>query len=120
MKLTLLAKSSGDAPYEVDFVVEEGKLTVRCNCRAGIFGQLCKHKTELLAGERSRLYDPSQADELEDVQTLLAGANEIREAAAAIARAERIVREEQAKVKGLKKDFANLLQAGVKISEATA
>jgi uncharacterized Zn finger protein len=117
MKITLQAKSSGDTPYAVDFLVEDGKLTVHCNCKAGIFGQLCKHKTELLAGDTSRLYDPEQAHELQRIQDILAGCSDLQDAAAEVAAAEKVVREKQREVKALKKRFAALLADGISISE---
>lgn len=117
MKITLQAKSSGDTPYAVDFLVESGKLTVDCGCKAGIFGQLCKHKTELLAGDASRLYDSEQAGDLKRIQDMLAGSSDLHDAAAAIAAAEKVVREKQAEVKALKKRFAVLLAEGVNVSE---
>jgi len=39
--------------YEVFLEWTGDRLKVRCNCKAGIFGQLCKHKTRLLAGDTS-------------------------------------------------------------------
>ncbi len=117
MKITLQAKSSGDTPYAVDFLVEGGKLTVHCDCKAGIFGQICKHKTELLAGDASRLYDPGQADDLKRIQDILAGSSDLQDAAAAIAAAEKVVREKQREVKALKKRFAALLAEGISVSE---
>lgn len=120
MKITLLAMSSGDTPYTVDFLVEEGKLTVHCDCKAGSYGQLCKHKTELLAGDASRLYDPSQMSDLEKIQGMLAGTSGLYDAVAAIAAAEKVVREKQAEVKTLKKHFASLLSQGVEVTEGTS
>lgn len=117
MIITLQAKSSGDKPYTVDFLVEGGKLTVHCDCKAGIFGKICKHKTELLANDASRLYDPGQAGDLERIQDILAGNPVLHDIAEAIAAGEKAVRERQAEVKTLKKRFATLLDKGVSVSE---
>lgn len=117
MKITLQANSSGDTPYAVEFIVEAGKMTVHCNCKAGIFGQICKHKTELLAGDLSRLYNPEQADDLKRIQHILAGSSDLQDAAAAIAEAEKVVREKQREVKVRKTRFAALLAEGISVSE---
>ena len=115
MKLSIRARSSGDAPYQVDFLVEDNKLSVHCNCRAGIFGKLCKHKTELLAGDASRLFDESEAPKLVKLAILVARAPELGNIPKAIAEAEKIIRREQAKVKTIKKDFGEKLKRGVEI-----
>ncbi len=50
MKYELNAKSSGNEPYQVLFTFHEDKLTITCNCQAGVFNKLCKHKLALLNG----------------------------------------------------------------------
>ena len=67
-KIRILAKSSGSEPYNVDFILEDGKMKVFCNCQAGTFRDWCKHKYELLVGDVKRLYDPEQIKELKQVQ----------------------------------------------------
>lgn len=120
MKITLQAKSSSDAPYAVDFLVEGGKLVVHCNCKAGIYGGICKHKTELLAGDASRLYDPEQAEDLKRIQDVLAGSLDLQDVAVALAAAEKVIQEKQTEVKALKKRLAALLVEGISVSkEAT-
>jgi len=54
--ITLKAKSSSGDHYKVEFEISE-VIKVRCNCSAGKFGKLCKHKTGLLSGDRNFLYD---------------------------------------------------------------
>ena len=57
MKLTILALSSTGESYPVEFSDESGNLRVFCNCQAGSFQQMCKHKIALLKGDRSMLFD---------------------------------------------------------------
>jgi len=71
MEIVLLAKSSGDDPYKVYFKDEGGILSVFCRCRAGEFGQLCKHKLSFLKGDAKLLYDPEQKELFEQVQKML-------------------------------------------------
>jgi hypothetical protein len=68
MKITLKAKSSsGGEPYDVDFLFEEGVLSVHCTCKAGVFGTACKHRLSFLKGDQKMLANPSQADQLATV-----------------------------------------------------
>ena len=113
MKLTIRAKSSGTEPYDVEFVVEGNQLSVFCNCQAGTFGKLCKHKTELLAGDSSRLFDESEQKKLTELQAIVKRAPEIRRLAEQIAEAEKIIRSEQSKMKTAKKQFEVKLKQGV-------
>ena len=116
--ITILAKSSSDVPYTVEFSLENGKLSARCNCKAGIFGKLCKHKTELLAGDAARLYDPHEGDKLQELQAIVARAPGLVTIASEIAESERTIRNEQAKLKKIKKGFAEQLKDGIEVKEA--
>jgi len=69
MNITILAKSSSQpgTPYSVNFIIDDGKLHVYCSCPAGIYGQLCKHKTAFIEGDNNMLYDISQQGLLADI-----------------------------------------------------
>jgi len=113
MSFVILAKSSGEVPYDVMFSVADNMLRVTCNCKAGIFGQLCKHKTELIAGDADRLHDPSETDKLNIVAALVARAAGIAAVAEEIAETERMIKAAQAKNKSVKKKFEELLKNGL-------
>ncbi|MCB1864780.1 MAG: hypothetical protein KDG50_05080 [Chromatiales bacterium] len=115
MRLNLRAKSSGAEPYEVEFVIDGNQLSVYCNCQAGSFGKLCKHKTELLAGDTSRLFDETETSKLEELSRIVQRAPEILRLAGEIAQSEKIVRTEQAKLKKAKKQFEASLKQGVEL-----
>lgn len=115
MKISLKAKSSSGPPYTVDFLINESRLSVRCDCEAGKFGQLCKHKTELIAGEQSRLFDETDAPKLRELETVICRAPEIGSIASEIAASEKVIQREQTKVKKLKKEFAAKLKEGIDI-----
>jgi len=69
MKISIRAKSSsGGEPYIVDFMREKGLLSVFCNCAAGDFGKFCKHKWQLLSGDRSMLYSSEDEEKLQQVE----------------------------------------------------
>jgi len=67
MKTEMIIKviSSSGEPYNVHFEFSDNKFTAFCNCQAGIYGKLCKHKTSLLAGDQSLLFDKTDEEKLE-------------------------------------------------------
>lgn len=71
MKYEFLAKSSGSVPYLVVFTHSENGLSATCNCKAGIFGKLCKHKLALLQGDASMLSDPTEDQKLYELSALV-------------------------------------------------
>ena len=118
MKISIRAKSSSGDPYNVEFLVESSKLSVFCDCRAGQFGQLCKHKTELLAGDKSRLFSESDAPLLDELGAVVTRAGQLHELSVQIAESEKMIRGEQAALKKVKKDLAAKLRNGIEISPA--
>ena len=61
MKRTLYAKSSNsDLSYDVVFELKNNNLFIRCDCKAGEFGRLCRHIKAFLYGDISILYDERQ------------------------------------------------------------
>jgi hypothetical protein len=74
-KLLIKALSSSGDYYQVHFEIINDRLTVFCNCQAGIHGKLCKHKIGLLAGDFSKLYDQEEKDKLIQVQELVSKTN---------------------------------------------
>ena len=69
MEKILLARSSdGKSSYSVTFLFENGRLVVLCDCSAGNFGKLCKHKLSLLRGDEKMLFSLGQEGLLQEVQ----------------------------------------------------
>ena len=118
MKFTFKAKSNSGDPYTVEFLIENNFLTVFCNCQAGKFRQLCKHKTELIAGDHSRLFDESEISKLKELENIISKAPELGNIASQIAESEKIIRKEQTKVKKVKKEFATKLKEGIEIEKS--
>lgn len=59
-------RNSGGA-YRVEFLKDPGRVRVRCNCTAGSIGQICRHKRALIVGNASALYEPKQAQLLQEI-----------------------------------------------------
>lgn len=67
MKLfTLKVKSNSQDFYIVNIEISN-ILKISCNCGAGIFGKLCKHKIAVLSGNRDILLDKNDESILEDI-----------------------------------------------------
>jgi hypothetical protein len=67
-EIDLLAKSSSMEPHCVTFTFLAGRLSVHCNCEAGIYGKLCKHKVRLLSGDESMLFAKDMKADLAMIQ----------------------------------------------------
>ena len=56
-ELTLQVKGSSSDPYELIFIKDGDSLTALCNCPAGTFGNLCKHRVAILDGDSAAVVD---------------------------------------------------------------
>lgn len=56
--------SSGDY-YNVEIFELNGKISITCDCPAGQFGNMCKHKNKIIDGDTSILFDSQQKSDLD-------------------------------------------------------
>jgi uncharacterized Zn finger protein len=56
-ELILHVKGSSPDPYELTFIKDGASLTALCNCPAGTFGNLCKHRVAILDGDTTAVVD---------------------------------------------------------------
>jgi hypothetical protein len=68
MKITLLVHSSDGDFYSVNCKNNEGIISIKCDCVAGSYTKLCKHKLSMILGKHDSLYDPKQIEDLNTVQ----------------------------------------------------
>ena len=68
--INLKALSSSGDYYQLVFEITE-TIKVTCNCNAGIFGKLCRHKTGLLSGDSSLLYDLTEEPMLDELMSFV-------------------------------------------------
>lgn len=61
-------KGSGENQYQVH-VAPKGidGVTILCDCRAGMFGKMCKHKLAVTAGDHSMLVNAEDSERLADM-----------------------------------------------------
>jgi len=73
MEINIHVKSSShpDKPYKVLFLHKDGKVSVLCDCPAGEWGKLCKHKLALIGKDTKMLYAYDEADLLLDAHDLI-------------------------------------------------
>ncbi|MDD5451759.1 MAG: SWIM zinc finger domain-containing protein [Desulfovibrionales bacterium] len=100
--VTLTAKSSSGGTYQVTFAMEGERFSARCTCKAGIMGNLCKHRIALLAGDAKMLANPEQVTDMQRVAEWAKQAG-IHQACKEIAEAQSEVARAQEKVKKLKR-----------------
>ena len=71
-KIQFLVTGSSDEPYEVVFMKDGEKISATCTCPAGIYGRYCKHRLNIIDGERTNIVSDN-ADEVEIIQTWVSG-----------------------------------------------
>lgn len=69
MKATLLAKSSSEGSYNVEFSSDGDLLRVFCHCQAGVLQRMCKHKLAFIQGDTKMLFDSKQASLLAEIHS---------------------------------------------------
>ena len=68
-EIRVKAKGSSGEPYDMVFTNHGNFFTVFCPCQAGVYGKLCKHKTELLQGDDKMLHNPGDASALAEIRS---------------------------------------------------
>lgn len=71
-QLVLHVKGSSTEPYELTFIKDGDSLTALCNCPAGTFGNLCKHRVSVLEGDTGSVIDTDK-DKVNKVVAWLPG-----------------------------------------------
>jgi len=107
--------SSSGEPYDVYFEFSDNKFKVHCNCPAGIYGKLCKHKTGLLGGDSSLLFNKTDYEILEQINEIIKKSKYTE-----IMSSYNIIKKEievaQKKEKKLKEQIEQFLKTGIDIS----
>ena len=73
-KLNFLVQGSAQEPYQVSFLKDQNNLNVYCTCPAGVLGQFCKHKFNILEGSTNAVVSDN-VDDVEIVANWLAGSD---------------------------------------------
>jgi len=114
MELKLLAKSSSrEEPYSVTFTKSNKILSIHCDCPAGRFSKLCKHKIGFAMGDSNMLYDISQAGDVEKANKW-AFQTDLFTELFKIKKIQKQIAEKQAELKNQKKRVGDLMKKGAK------
>lgn len=113
-KISLKAKSSSGEPYDVDVDFSDNKFTVFCNCQAGIFGKICKHKTSLLDGDSSMLFDKNEQEKLERIHEVVKK-SKYAEIISTYKTIKNEIEQAQKKEKKVKEQIEHSLKTGIEI-----
>lgn len=71
-EVTFFVKGSSADPYEVIFIKDGDSLTAICNCPAGQYSNVCKHRISILDGKFDGITSDN-ADQAPQVVSWLAG-----------------------------------------------
>jgi uncharacterized Zn finger protein len=98
--LEFLVQGSEATPYTVCFTIDGAKLTATCTCRAGIMGNLCKHRLNILNNDTSNITS-NNADRVSTVQDWMqsSSAHELIASVAALEAEKRLIDEKLKKIK---------------------
>jgi hypothetical protein len=114
--ISVKSSSNPDEPYTINFIREDGKVSVFCSCPAGIRGQLCKHKTGLIENNEALLFDAEEVASLVTAHQLIMGTSmldvyqDFKERKDAIEAQQKKLKKE---LSGLKSGFGRQLQEGI-------
>lgn len=113
MQTTVLVKSSSrPAPYCVEVVVEESRVSLFCDCPAGVLGKYCKHKEAIALGDENILFDEAQKQGFELAGKTIASSG-IPRLFSELRDAERSAEEAKKHAKSLKAKIARSLTNGI-------
>lgn len=115
-KINLQVISSAGEPHDVYFDFSDNKLVVFCNCQAGIHGKLCKHKTGLLDGDSSILFDKSDQNRLEQIHELVRKTKYV-EILSSYNLLKKEIEEAQKKERKFREQIEHALKSGIEIFE---
>ncbi|MFW6046992.1 MAG: hypothetical protein ACOCP4_04315 [Candidatus Woesearchaeota archaeon] len=115
MKQKISVKSSSsESIYSVVFEIDNDTLRVHCDCQAGIYGKLCKHKINILEGDTSNIIDLKEYNEISDILSKVNNSdfatknNSVKEI-------DNEIKKMNSKKKKLKKELEQMLSSGFNI-----
>jgi uncharacterized Zn finger protein len=113
METTLrIRSSSSDTVYTLQVLCEDGSVAIFCDCSAGAYGKLCKHKLAIVANDKTDLESQDQDRNFELAQEWIKGST-LQATLADIRAVEKEVEGAQAKLKKLKKTLEMQLNSKI-------
>lgn len=106
-QLNFTVQGSEPSPYIVTFIRTGNHLRATCTCAAGLIGQYCKHRFNLLSGEVTALVGDNGA-EVKELPAMLAG-SDVEEVLHELTVAENLLERAKKQASSLKKMLARLM-----------
>lgn len=110
-KIIRIKSSSSDEIYSVVFKNEKDLISLNCNCKAGLFDTLCKHRLCLIERDYKDVLDKDEAILLYDI-IVKNNKSEIIESVIEVNRLETEIKKLGTKKSKLKKDIGFKLSNG--------
>ena len=108
-EIIFLVKGSSADPYEVTFIKDGTSLTAICTCPAGTYGNYCKHRISILAGNAEAI-SSNNADKAATVVSWLAG-TDVEAALSEMREAEKIADPEKKAFSAAKRKLARAMNS---------
>ncbi len=111
--IELKVKSSSQEYYLINIEISE-VFKISCNCTAGIFGKLCKHKTAVLSGSPEILYNQEDEKILIELQKIIKK-SDLNKITNELEAAEKAIESAKNQAKKIKIKLEHSLKNGIKI-----
>ncbi|MCK4887489.1 MAG: hypothetical protein KAS96_08890 [Planctomycetes bacterium] len=116
IKINFKAKGSKSTPYNVCFVIQNNRLFANCDCKAGRFRQLCKHKIDIIAGDESRLFNCDEKEKLNHLKNVFLKYPDLKRLTSRAIRLKGAIQQEEYIVEvAIRRKLTNQLKEGVTI-----
>jgi hypothetical protein len=106
--------SDGVSAYTVTFEWNGKDLSVACNCKAGLIGDWCRHKSGLLNGDESKNSNWTEVENWINASPVCSVLTEIREAENQLKEVERLLKKAKVKVQEAKRTAADMVNPRLK------
>lgn len=115
---SILVKSDSGEPHTINFVFDNKTgVNISCSCRQGTAEQVCKHKTAVMNGDTTLLFDTSQNSSWTEIKDLFNKSNVFDAYHSYLRQLQELDRKEdevKSKKKQLKESFAQKVRKGIK------
>jgi uncharacterized Zn finger protein len=108
-EIIFFVKGSSADPYEVTFIKDGTSLTAICTCPAGTYGNYCKHRISILAGN-AKAISSNNADKAATVVSWLPG-TDVEAALFEVREAEKIADPEKRALNAAKRKLARAMNS---------
>lgn len=110
-----IKSSSSDSIYCITFTFYNSAITVHCDCPAGIYGKVCKHKTAILDGDVSSIDDSEINEDLIDLLARVKGNEDLINHNEELIEIEKQIKKMNTRKRKLKQDLEAMFKYGIEV-----